>query len=446
MINHLGLRNFKGFENESIELRPITLLLGPNNSGKSAAISSIKLLAQTLESYDRTVPLLLNGKYGDFGTYKDLVFKNNPSRQMHLSIESKKSFSGKNQSEEQIADSRLSLKYKFKSQAKQIVLDIVDISLGGKNRASFKYSDEKESLLLTSLLGENLHASQIASINEPSFFHFLPNSIWVNKVEQSNKKNQSQRKLTEEQIKVVEEFHVSLRSIYTSLSQMDYLSALRLPPARTYAYSGEKHAKVGAAGENAMSIFAMDTLRKDQKSKSLNSQVVSWLSKAGIASEIAIQDLAGRFFELQIKHPSTGVAQNIADVGFGVSQVLPVLVGGFNARKNSTYIVEEPEIHLHPKAQAELGAFFYSLYKNSVQSIIETHSEHLILRLLQYVAKGEIPSKDIVIYAVTTSDKGCNLTKIEIDSSGTFVGTWPTGFFPERLDEARKLALARSGN
>lgn len=414
------------------------MLLGPNNSGKSAALSALRLLSQTIESYDRKVPLLLNGKHGDFGTFKDLVFRNSIRRS--IGIELAVDNDGRVLHRRSPKRQSVSLTYSFRSARKQIILRSAEFLAEGGQSARFEHSDEADGLHIKQLLGREIEVSLRNELNRRvSFFHFLPNSLWY------GSKARSHSEITAKQIKKAEELSVELRPIYTALTTLDYLSALRKAPSRTYAYSGEQHAKVGASGENAMSILAMDALIRGKKSRGLRDGIVNWLSKAGVADAIDVEDLAGRFFELQVRHPRTGAMQNIADVGFGISQVLPVLVGGLNCQSGSTFVVEEPEIHLHPKAQAELGDFFLELKSRNVQSIIETHSEHLILRLLQHVASGALSPSDIVFYSVVGGEDGCSFAKIEVDGKGSFIGGWPSGFFPERLEEARKLAAARAG-
>ena len=86
MISKIVLKNFKAFEEQAIDFRPITLFLGPNNSGKSSILAALRILVQTIESYDPQVPILLNGVMGDFGTYRDVVFDNNPRRHIHISV------------------------------------------------------------------------------------------------------------------------------------------------------------------------------------------------------------------------------------------------------------------------------------------------------------------------------------------------------------------------
>src|SRR3569623_479299 len=117
-------------------------------------------------------------------------------------------------------------------------------------------------------------------------------------------------------------------------------------------------------------------MRRGGKTKGNPGKVVDWLSAAGIASDVRIDPLSDRYYEIHIQHPVTKEYENYADVGYGNSQVIPVLVAGYGLDSNDTLLVEEPEIHLHPKAQAELGNFFVELLEKGVQSIVETHSEH----------------------------------------------------------------------
>ncbi len=241
----------------------------------------------------------------------------------------------------------------------------------------------------------------------------------------------------------IRDVSASSRLINRSLHNSDYIGAMRIPPSRLYTFTGERRRRIGAAGENAANILMMDTTRTGSKSSRVAAKVSDWLNRSEIASDLRVNPSSDSFYEIRVKHPKTHEEENLADVGLGNSQVLPVLIGGYNLSPGATFLIEEPEIHLHPKAQSELGSFFLDLYNAGVQSIIETHSEHLIIRLQQYVADKKISPKDIQIYYIYPHDEEKTAKPLNLSQDGVFIENWPEGFFPERLEEAKKLARIR---
>jgi predicted ATPase len=145
----------------------------------------------------------------------------------------------------------------------------------------------------------------------------------------------------------------------------------------------------------------------------------------------------------------SGAEHNICDVGFGCSQVLPVLTASLNlfngfraqpSRREPMLVVQEPEIHLHPNAQASLGSFFAGLLQQPGQLFIETHSDTLVLRLARHVADGTLNAADVKIFYVHKRGGASFVREIEIAPDGTFATDWPGGFFPQRQQESLSLA------
>jgi predicted ATPase len=437
MLKNISATNFRSFRSLDVDLAPITLFVGPNNSGKSSIVSVIRLLSQTLESNDPNVRLLLNGALGDFGTYKDLIHGNETRKHLDVSftLQPGDNFRVVGSDRRSIT---FHLHYKYRSALKEVILKRLECEGDGRHHLTAEFNEDSERFLIRRLANTDVSVPISSSGRLRGFDvrNFLPRFS----VPFSEAQDDFHKLAYAEARAATRNAHAVARD----LQAIEYVGAMRVPPSRTYLYTGERRQKVGANGEHAVTMLAMDSIRRGSKSRGIRQGVVKWLSLAGIASDIKILPLSDRYFEIHVQHPITKEYENFADVGYGNSQVVPVLVAGLNTSAGDCFIVEEPEIHLHPKAQAELGDFFLDLSRRGVQSIVETHSEHMIVRLQKHIAAGELDPKSVYIYYVNPTPTGKEVIRLEIDSKGVFKQQWPGGFFPERLKEARELAAARA--
>ena len=222
-------------------------------------------------------------------------------------------------------------------------------------------------------------------------------------------------------------------------SSINYVNPLRAFPKRYYFLDD---ANVSTSlnsmdGDNLTEILKKNTLIKDKVNK--------WLNKFHIS--VTVEDLKDIIHKLKIKH--YGVNLDITDVGFGISQILPILVQGFLSNPNSLTIIEQPEIHLHPKMQADLADLFIDIVttkgpvspyfqsnENNRIVIIETHSEYLLKRLRRRISEGKIKSEDVGLYFVhskTSRKKYAEIKRIKINSKGGF--NWPNEFYSTDLED-----------
>jgi len=139
-----------------------------------------------------------------------------------------------------------------------------------------------------------------------------------------------------------------------------------------------------------------------------------------------------------LKVEQNGLRLDISDVGFGISQVLPVIIQAFLSKSDSVLIMEQPEIHLHPKMQADLCDLFISIVnKGRIQKrlLIETHSEYLLKRLRRRMAEQDlISSKDVSICLFSkTANQYTVVKRIEIEDRGYF--EWPEEFYDGKIYE-----------
>ena len=154
----------------------------------------------------------------------------------------------------------------------------------------------------------------------------------------------------------------------------------------------------------------------------------------GLALKVQLSPSPGGFFRLMLVDAHTGVTINITDAGFGTSQLLPILIQGLVAPEGSTLLLEQPEIHLHPKAQADLADFLIEVSQRGVGVIVETHSEHLLTRLRRRIAEATLDVDDVALYYITRTEGGSTVTSVEIDEYGQ-VPDAPREFFAEGFDE-----------
>ncbi|MCE9564362.1 MAG: AAA family ATPase [Planctomycetes bacterium] len=210
------------------------------------------------------------------------------------------------------------------------------------------------------------------------------------------------------------------------------IGPIRRPPARYYRFGGNSPTTVGYDGQHVPELL----FRRTELVYAVN----QWLQKLDIGYKIKVHPVggaAGELFELRLedKQSSVWVEAAVSDVGFGVSQVLPIVVQSL-ATTGQILAIEQPEVHVHPRLQAELGDLFVeSAAKHGNQFILETHSEHLALRIQRRIREGSVNPEDVCVLYVERGHDGSTVTRIPLDRDGDFTDGFPGGFFTERLQE-----------
>jgi len=214
--------------------------------------------------------------------------------------------------------------------------------------------------------------------------------------------------------------------------RMVYLGPLRDYPERHYVFSGNMARDVGKSGS-----FLSDLLFRRPR---LVNETNDILKEFGIGYQLDVRSVKDPdvedVFALRLVEEGSQTTVSLLDVGFGVSQVLPIIVQSMLSRRN-VIMIEQPEIHLHPKLQAELGTLFARCIggKQQNQFIIETHSEHLILRLQRLIRNQQLNASDVSVIYVMKDEEGSHCYPLRLDSQGEFIDAWPEGFFEEGFKE-----------
>lgn len=276
-------------------------------------------------------------------------------------------------------------------------------------------------------------------------------------------------KMKQEIKEYISQNDIELRQIFDTLR---YIGPFREFPLRRYTHSDESM-EVGTKGENAPHIYETENLDSNlvyildeqyndniydidsgygdnrifiEYHKKQKEVINAWMAALGFKG-LSIE-YEKEMFSLQINCSSEQKQfVNIADIGFGFSQVFPIILEGVRMPKHHTLLLEQPEIHLHPKLQMDMADLFLAMALSGKNVIIETHSEHIVDRLVRRILEdyGQYNMKltDLVgIYWILPECDGAKVKDVEIDEFQG-ISEWPPGFFDQGINEAEKTFLAR---
>lgn len=508
-MKRFKLYNVKSFvESDAIEIKPLTFFVGRNSCGKSSLIRFPVLLAQTFKE-DIITPLLLFGNMLDYGNYDDVVNKHS-NESFGFSLEMGEEISRFINPDYFVyasgffgARKELTREWKI---AEEIILDVwiakpdkkmvvekIILQLDGKK--VFEMSQREQFYDLE--VGDCLHLESNAKVERVSvrseeihFTRFVPRFNEEDIVAEyiktqripEKEKSKIQALLAEpykfnkenegEEIKktswfklltnlsIIDTYFIGvIRYLNGYAREVSYVGPFRENPKRTYRDSESNYDDVGVRGENAGML-----LRQDAQNRRVLLQRVSEWFEESMGYTIDIKDIGSSLYSLVVKR-SLGSAQgqtdNIIDVGYGISQVLPIVTELLNSSgsqreeykgRNSgkkVFIMEQPELHLHPAAQADLAKLLVksSNISRSRRILVETHSEHLIRKIQVLIADPQIPidSDQVAFYYVEKDDDGnSHIRKMEINKNGQFIEPWPSGFFDKSYELASELLVANS--
>lgn len=240
--------------------------------------------------------------------------------------------------------------------------------------------------------------------------------------------------------------------------RVKYLGPLRDDPRAIYGIPANPETKdVGVKGEFTAAVlerykeelvespFPPDSEHPLGKTHPTNlSEAISeWLRYMDLVEEVTTHDLGKIGFELKVRSRGVGKELDLTNVGVGVSQVLPTLVAALLSPQDSLLLLEQPELHLHPKVQSRLGDFILCIALSGKQCIVETHSEYLVNRIRRRIAESEARTilDKTSLYFVERGEQGAEFTKVEPNEFGAIL-SWPKGFFDEGPAEAELIMAA----
>lgn len=476
MVTNLSFSNFKAYGKEtSLPAAPITLIFGANSAGKSSSIQALRLLKQSVSSSS----LVTQGDELDVGGFQGIQHRHqdeplsisiefgapsswipkqgtlDPSFKRKVTLTFSRDEIGQSKFQELLlgysgrelhfnpVESELGSGFKLSpSELEELLIDASGGMLyipGAKSSVDEQVDATKRQ---SSRESQARRAAKRLSRDEDTSLIFLREGLMpsgeissdLSKLAFAGSHAASvQEAFTKRSAKMITGVGIEFREL---LKNIVYLGPLRSAPKRMYSRSQE-NATPGEGYEAAMYLY---------DNSNVATEVNNWLAELEIPYELdvvpissgPISSLVGDLVAVVLTDKRSGVMVSPADVGFGISQVLPIVVE-LLSRRESIICIEQPETHLHPRLQGNLADLFIastSKEGSANQVLIETHSEHMVLRLQRRIREGIISPEHVAVVYVDQNAEGETTTlRLRLNDRGEFIDEWPHGFFDERLDE-----------
>jgi predicted ATPase len=410
--NHISGISVQGFKSISskqhIAIRPLTVLAGANSAGKSSAMQPLLLLKQTLEAAGDPGSLLLNGENVKF-TRADQLLARGSGEKFSVGIE--------------LSDGQtLGLTFRKAERG----FDLKEMS----------YGSHEESFTV------------VPSMSHDAIMKVLPKP-WKTMHREVGKDEKLALEWTVRRERCFFVFEMTSpedgarrvrfgpfgvspsQSFVSHIEGIIHLPGLRGNPRRTYpktaggpSYQGTFEPYVASVIAEWQSSGVKGKL--NELAHSLETMALTWKVKAEPVDDTQVELKVGR-----LPHALRSGAHDlvsIADVGFGVSQTLPVVVALLAARSGQMVYLEQPEIHLHPLAQRRLAKVLQDAVGRGVVVVVETHSAILLRELQTLIAVGELSKDDVAMHWLARNEQGeTTVTTAELDDNGAY-GKWPEDF------------------
>lgn len=467
-IKAIRLQNFRGFRDARIELKPLTVLLGPNSAGKSSFGQALAALAHVHKTYASTPQASLTPPPNDnvddwpvdLGKTSDLRTEGTEGP-VKIELET--------------------------------IGGLVELGFGG-----MIHTDE---LLLSyiahpsgeqSATGKPIHQTVVSVPQEQTSSVVPVEGAFHKGSSATNLKQVIQIKKTDEQtwredttpvsvildgliVKAVQHMTGTPRvlsgaasdDLRSLLEEITYLRANRKRPTRGYKDRLNRYQPIGYSGEWTPSILSksgpeqvtyavppaipnsIEEAKKidskwKAKQETLSDALNSWLVRLKIASHVKIVPPSGVSKDLQMRvSPKDQSEHDITEIGFGVSQVIPVLVAGLLQPEDSLFIVDLPEAHLHPRPQGEIADFFCSLALSGRTTLVETHSEMFFHRLRLRAAQDQSLMDKIAVYFIDEPKDGFCSKPRPVGLGFEEELRWPEGFLQEAYETEMQINAVR---
>ena len=435
VISGITVGGYKSIrDKKTINIRPLTILAGANSSGKSSIMQPTLMMKQTLDASYDPGQLLLNGPNIRFTQLEQFMpIDSAASNELVAGFE----ISG-------TADFSCMSHFQKSEEGPIRQFDISSMNVS---------SDEEEFTLTPEMSEKDLRARGPKMVrrfgkgkddkerNIENKFRIVSSRCFLH-IEYYNEK------IDLDFSKLIP-FVLFSPDLRPNVRQLIHLPGLRGIPERVYPVAAAQGPNFKGTFENYVASLV---LRWQQEGNDKLLKIAKDLADLGITKWVKAKTVDDSSVELRVgrmpvinEETSDLDGVSIADVGIGVSQVLPVLVALVAAEPDQLVYIEQPELHLHPKAQVALASVMADAAKRGVRVVAETHSSLLLQGVMTLIAKDRLDHQDVMLHWFTRDDEGnTRVNSVEPDEKGAY-GDWPVDFADIRLTEQRRYldAVAR---
>ncbi len=411
MLKKLRIKNFKSWKDTGeINMAPITMFFGGNSSGKTSLLQFLLMLKQTVEAEDYSGQIFKFNGIVDLGNFKEVVFNHDKKNAIEFWI----SREGGEKDSFPFGGLIKGFTAKVAEEGGNVVIKNLEIKETKINELKIDQDSSKKDSGKMSFLQRRMDDLRNGTNN------FL----------KGGKES---------------EFFIGRYWRYEYLIPfaygIEYIGPLRQSPKRNYQWRNNHPTKLGTEGELAVDAIIASNLKKG----GLENKVAKALKKMGLIESFKVRSMSkinDEYYKVLVKKTKGSTEVLLPDVGFGVSQILPILTALFYAKSGATLLLEQPEIHLHPKAQLELADIIIDVVKDeNIQVIIESHSEHFLTRIQTRIADRTI-SKDFAKLYFCENESGVSkLEELRLSNSGD-IENWPENFFGDMLGESADRVIS----
>ena len=398
MITELGIKNIKSWKDpEKFQIAPLTGFFGANSSGKTSILQSLLMLKQTVERPHNWIDIV---DFGDdnsivnLGSIDDVVYQHKSDSELGISLSWKISEKISLMDKKEID----TLSYEFS--IRNLQNSVTDLQ--------FNYKANE----INSGIYCNIEKSYTAFSDDDTLGFVVPYKCYGIRDARVNT------------LQLFTPLQTQFENLFRSIC---YLGPLREYPRRHYAWKGKHTPGVGQHGEDMVTALFSGRIQL----RPIEEQIPTWLQRLDLIHSYRLNPVSHRTedYEFLVRKYEHGPEVRLTDVGFGVSQVLPVLILCYYVPEGSILILEQPEAHLHPRVQSELADLLIEVVKKrKLQIILESHSENLIVRLMRRVAEEQISNEDTAFYFCEMKEGTSQIERLDMDDYGN-IKNWPENFF-----------------